>query len=672
MFSCTESAITTLGLDSANDYSGNSFIELFSSDSRQEISNLLESSEHVVIEAKLAEYGHWVEISSYPIKEVGYKVNKFLLIRDISDKHKAKQILIESEAKFRVLAEATPEMIVVLRDKEKIYLNSKWETKLGYPLKEIYSNDFLLKDLLPSDESDRIYNEIEQERIAQGFSQKKIKVKTVSGSYIDCILTIKNIELEGNEAVIGVLTDISEISKTTEILTETKKRYWSLFEASPDAIFLETFDGVVLDCNKRAEEIYRYSRKELLGMKAIDLMPGSQAETLIETTHILREKKEDVIVETYGLRKDGTTFPAEVTINRTVLSNEDCFVVMARDISSRRENEIARQRYEAQVHQLQKLESLGTMANGLANDFNNLLTGIMGYADLLQRSHHGDSSSKEKYEKIIEAARKAGEIIQQLMAYAGKGQVNFQPVSLTDLVNEMRHLIHASVSKASKLKMEIEANLLPVKLDSAQIRQAIINLIKNASEALNSGAGNISLKVCAGNKSFNGDEDGYFGPAFQKGEYQAIIVADDGCGIDEKQLDSIFDPFYTTKFSGRGLGLTALLSTVRSHKGAIKISSAPDTGTEFLILLPIEKLEGKVKISLASELKRKKGAALIVEDEETVREVEALFLEDIGFKTYTAVNGREGLEKFQLLNEELSFILLDLSMPEMGRTRIVT
>ncbi|MBZ0252479.1 MAG: hypothetical protein K8I02_03985, partial [Candidatus Methylomirabilis sp.] len=251
---------------------------------------------------------------------------------------------------------------------------------------------------------------------------------------------------------------------------------------------------------------------------------------------------------------------------------------LQREVAERARMEEERRGLEARIQQTQKLESLGVLAGGIAHDFNNLLMGVLGNAGLALMEMSPEAPGRESVRLIETAAQRAAELTNQMLAYSGKGRFVIERLDLSRLVSEMAHLLHVSISKRAALNLRTPAGLPPIEGDAAQIRQVVMNLITNASDALGDGTGTISVTTgrCAA-------DAGYFDRSFIKddlpeGEYVFVEVSDTGCGMDGETAAKIFDPFFTTKFAGRGLGLAAVLGIVRGHRGAVRVYSEPGRG----------------------------------------------------------------------------------------------
>jgi PAS domain S-box-containing protein len=483
---------------------------------------------------------------------------------------------------------------------------------------------------------------------------------------------------DGQEPVnLVFMRDTSLQRQAEEQLTRASRHYWSLFEASSDAIFLELEDGTIFDCNKSCERMYGYSKSELLNMNARDLVPGSSLtiiEGLIPELDAMKATQSGIQLEAVGRRKDGSLFPSEVLVNFVKVNGEECFAVTIRDISSRREIESSRQRYESQVMQLQKLDHLGQMANGLANDFNNLLTGIMGYSDLILRELPEESTSREKARRIVDAARKASDIIQQLMAYSGKLPTLYQKTSLKVLLRELQPVFRQIAGEGIDLRHAVDEDLPEIQLDPPMLKQALINIVKNSVEALDKNRpGEISITAFPGLCNYYGSEPGYFGPPVKPGSYLVIKVSDNGTGIEPENLNRIFDPFYSTRYAGRGLGLSSVIGMLRSHRGAVMVTSTPGHGTDFAIFLPVDASAsmGEGNTVRHAEESYPAGCALVIDDDENVREILADNIRMLGYEVFVAENGKEGIEVFKSQQRRLNIVLTDLVMPGMNGIEVI-
>lgn len=330
---------------------------------------------------------------------------------------------------------------------------------------------------------------------------------------------------------------------------------------------------------------------------------------------------------------------------------------------------------EAQVRHAQKLESLGVLAGGIAHDFNNLLMGIMGNASIALEQIESSSPAKVSVGRVERIAQHAAELTNQLLAYSGQGKFFNETINLSATVEEMVDLLDAAKSKKHVLRCNFASDLPTIEGDVAQISQVIMNLITNASEAIGEDAGTITLNtgLVAVDKEYLMDT--FLCEDTPEGVYTYLRVADTGCGMDPETVSKIFDPFFTTKFTGRGLGLAAVLGIVRSHKGTLKVHSKPGEGTIITVVFPcsqdqsvLEKTSEGECISFGSGVEQ--SLVLVVDDEETVRTVVSESLHHLGFKVLEAKNGIEAIEKYKADAGRIEFIVLDMSMPDMSGVEV--
>jgi two-component system cell cycle sensor histidine kinase/response regulator CckA len=333
-----------------------------------------------------------------------------------------------------------------------------------------------------------------------------------------------------------------------------------------------------------------------------------------------------------------------------------------REIIERTERE--RQRLEQQLRHVQKLESLGVMAGGIAHDFNNVLAVVLAL-----RSLSPGHPARPLVDEILKAAQRAAELTRQMLAYSGKGHFVLQRIDLSSLVRGMHHMLRVSVSKKACLEEDLAQDLPPVLADATQLRQVLMNLLVNASEALEERAGTIRLSTSAQFFDGTGPRSHLVPEPLPGGRYAALTVCDTGCGMDPVILGRLFDPFFSTKFTGRGLGLAAVLGIVRGHHGAIQVESHSGQGTTFRVLLPADEsapAEDEASSAEGASTWRGAGLILLADDEVSVRAVAREMLERLGFRVLEVADGQAAVDHFARLADEIACVLLDLTMPRLG------
>ncbi|MBN2299483.1 MAG: response regulator, partial [Deltaproteobacteria bacterium] len=313
------------------------------------------------------------------------------------------------------------------------------------------------------------------------------------------------------------------------------------------------------------------------------------------------------------------------------------------------------------------------MAGGIAHDFNNLLMAILGNLDLALLDMSPVSRSRTYIEHALSAVHKAADLTNQMLAYSGRGKFDLKSFDMSEMVEEMTHLLKASIAKTITLNLRMSRDLPPIIADPGQVQQIIMNLIVNASDAIADKPGIITITT--GMQEC--DETYFLQSRFKEkppaGLYVFFEVKDTGCGMDEQTQEKLFDPFFTTKFTGRGLGMAAVLGIIEGHKGSITVESEPGKGTTIRALFPSSK-EGK---QLGQEIKsaatipgetrkvpRPNEAVLIVDDEDIVLSVCSSMVQHLGYRVFTAADGDEALEIFRARKDEIGCIILDLTMPK--------
>ncbi|HEY5999934.1 MAG TPA: ATP-binding protein, partial [bacterium] len=327
-----------------------------------------------------------------------------------------------------------------------------------------------------------------------------------------------------------------------------------------------------------------------------------------------------------------------------------------------------RLRVEAALRQSQKMEALGRLTGGVAHDFNNLLTAVLGNADLALADLPPDAPARESVEQIQKASLHAAELTRQMLAYAGRGSISVQPVALRDLVHDMAQLLGSSISKRHALVLELAEALPAVEADPAQLRQIVMNLVINASEAIGEHEGAINVRTAALAPGEQVAGDLVVGD-LAAGRRVLLEVADTGEGMDAATLPRVFDPFFSTKFAGRGLGLPVVAGIVRRHGGAVSVRSRRGAGSTFSVVLPASEDARPAAAVAPGDVQpgawRGSGAILLVDDEEPVRDMASRMLRAMGFGVLEAADGLEALGTLEKHGGEIRAVLLDLTMPRM-------
>jgi two-component system cell cycle sensor histidine kinase/response regulator CckA len=469
------------------------------------------------------------------------------------------------------------------------------------------------------------------------------------------------------EQLVRVRTSEQALQATTAALQESSRRQRAILDNIADLAWVKDKEGRYVAVNRAYAAAMGRTPEAIMGCTDEDLFPADLARAHHDgDTRVLsnggRVRLEEEFIDRKGQRLRFEVIKTAILDDSGELRGT---TGIARDISERTRAEEARRRLEAKVLQSQKLESLGVLAGGLAHDFNNLLVGIMGNAGVARSELAPESPAQETLERIEAAALRAADLTRQMLAYSGKGRFIIERVDLTRAVQEMTHLLGAVISKKAALRLNLADRLPAIEADPTQVRQVLMNLITNASDALGDRDGVIGLTT----GRIEADRD--YLDTFEAdsgavpGTYVYLEVTDSGAGMDAETLKRIFDPFFTTKFTGRGLGLAAVLGIVRGHHGAIRVYSEVGRGTTFKVLLPA--IDGAADQPAAPQNRlsaiRGHGNVLVVDDEEVVRDVAKRVLTLVGFTVEIARDGEQAIEMVRPDPARFNCVVLDMMMP---------
>jgi two-component system cell cycle sensor histidine kinase/response regulator CckA len=355
-------------------------------------------------------------------------------------------------------------------------------------------------------------------------------------------------------------------------------------------------------------------------------------------------------------------------LSATVFPAADDLVAILSDITEQLRGEKERARVDAQLQQAQKLESLGVLAGGIAHDFNNLLVGILGNASLAMLDLEPGALARESISQIEQAGQRAAELTRQLLAYAGKGRYVVEPTDATAVISDMTSLLRTAISRNASLQLDLTTSLPTIDVDVNQFRQVLMNLVTNASDALDGNPG--LIRISTGRQEVSREYLAACAPGgdARLGTHTFVEVHDSGTGMDAITRQRMFEPFFSTKFTGRGLGLAATMGIMRSHHGAVRVESELGSGTTVRLLFPSSVSSGGEGLAtgLESEAWHGDGQILVVDDEAGVRAVASALLRRRGFRTQEASDGAMAMDIFRAQPDAFNLVLLDLTMPTMG------
>ena len=441
-------------------------------------------------------------------------------------------------------------------------------------------------------------------------------------------------------------------------IADSKARLAGIVSSAMDAIILVDHELRITVFNPAAEQIFETSADEAMGEPLTRFIPDLAS--YFQPPPDGQGHSETVRHEVRGVRAKGKPAELEITIANLHVAGRPFFSVIARDVTQRKE-------LERLLLQKDKLESLGLLAGGIAHDFNNILVGIMGNASLALDTLGPNNPASAMLRDVMLASETAGNLTRQLLAYAGKGRFVIEPVNLSDLIRQLGSLLQTSIPKTVQLRLELAEDLPSIEADVTQAQQLIMNLVINGAEAMGDKPGEIIIATATQDVDEAYIASTLGAAPIKPGRYVDLQIHDTGSGMSQETIDRIFDPFFTTKFTGRGLGLAAVLGIVRGHKGAIKVYSTRARGTTFKILLPVTD-QRIVKRAPSQNVERTAGAetVLVIDDEDIVRRSAKTVLQRYGYEVVLAENGLEGLELYRVLAGKVHLVLLDMTMPVMG------
>ncbi len=462
------------------------------------------------------------------------------------------------------------------------------------------------------------------------------------------------------------ITNYAQLAETHKLLQDSETLYRTLFEQSPDGIQLtDPVTTKAVYFNTTAHQQLGYSREEFAGLTVADYEIIDSPEMIYERIDALLQSGSTTFESVYRT-KQGTHINTFVSLRTIDIFDQHLILASVRNITARKALEARQLEMERRLLHAQKLESLGVLAGGIAHDFNNLLAAIMGNLDLSLLQLPVATPERTLIERAFQACHRAADLTRQMLAYSGKGAFELREVDLGDLVRTNAELLRTSIPRTISMLVETAGELPPIKADPGQIQQIVMNLITNAAEAMGQNPGLIAISTGAADYDTATLDQSRLEEKSAAGRFVWLEVSDNGCGMDEQTMQRLFEPFFTTKFTGRGLGMAAVLGIVRAHQGAIFLESAVGCGTRFRVLFPAITHQQSVATESHPEATVPgNGLVLVADDEEMVRNFCATCIERLGYNVLPAADGQEALELFMAHKDEIDLAILDLTMPHM-------
>ena len=469
--------------------------------------------------------------------------------------------------------------------------------------------------------------------------------------------------------------DITDLNLAKQALADSEERYRLLIETARDVIIRHDLSGRITFVNQAGGEMLGLPREKIIGMSGTDLLaPEAKFDALKRREARVAGAAGVFLYETEFQHPDGRVLPLEVS--STLLpsplngSGEPQILLVARDIADRRKSQAEERLVEARLRDAQKFESLGVLAGGIAHDFNNLLVTIMGNAELLREDLPASDEQQDGLGAIMAAGEQAAELCRQMQAYAGATPSSTEAHDLSEVVGKIQHLVQAAVTGSSHVHFELAEELPAVLIDSTQIRQVIMNMVNNAAEAVGSEGGEVMIRTGVKDLTRIDLKNWTAGDELSPGSHVFCEIRDSGCGMESHTVARMFEPFLSTKFAGRGLGMSAALGIVKSHGGAFMVESQPDQGTVVSFWLPAQSSIKTVpgakeaeRVEISYDLKGR--TIMLVDDDPRVRAVAESFLRRLGCRVLSAADGYDAVRLYGQRHGEIDAIVLDYTMPGM-------
>lgn len=583
-----------------------------------------------------------------------------IVARDVS-------MRLRSEERFRALTDLLPDIISIFDRNGVMTYNSTAARKIhGHKVEDLHGRS-TFELIHPEDRA------VVQNTFSSLLKNPK-KEAVVRYRYLHANGSYTWMEASGRnelanphiKGIIAVSRDISEQVRTEQLLRDDEQRYRMLFGANPHPMLVFDLETQrFLELNTTALGLYGYSRDEFLALTIRDIWSTEDWPRLdLFNTRLNANSANGRIPGAWRhLLKSGRIIDVELVANRIEWAERPAYIVQVNDVTEHL-------KLEKKLQQTQKLESLGLLAGGIAHDFNNILTAILGHASLISFDVPPSTAVGKSIQLIEESARRAADLCRQMLAYSGRGRLSVRPINLCGFVQEIVNLLRVSIGKNCRLMLSSSPGLPLIEVDTTQLQQVVMNLVINAAEAIGEHEGTIRLTT----RFLHADralfDTMYLAQELAEGEYVELKISDTGCGMSPETIACVFDPFFTTKFTGRGLGLAAVLGIVRGHNGAIRVESELGNGTTFTLLFPVAKGStipvAEVPPPIEMIARAKARTVLVVDDEAVVRDIARSMLERWGLRVIQAEDGVQGIEKFRKHQDEIDIVLLDLTMPRLG------
>ena len=580
------------------------------------------------------------------------------LLESIVDRHRAKLALQESEAKNRALLETIPDLIFEL-SRDGVFLSCKGAKEDFYlPPEEFLGKR--LEEVLPEEVARNAHSHLE-ELLKSGTPQVFEYTLPVADQVRH---NESRFVMSGDERILAIVRDITERKQAEEALKESRRTLATLMSNLPGMVYRcrNDRDWTMEFVSDGCQALTGYEPSALLQNRRVAyarlIHPGDREAVWETIQEALREKQPfrmEYRIETAAGQEKWVWEQGRGVFSFSPAGELLALEGFITDITERKKAE------ETLLH-TSRMEATATLAGGIAHDFNNLMVGVLGNAELLQASRTLRAQERELLDAISKAAQRAGDLAQQMLAFARGGKYQPQVINLNDSIREILELQGPSLSSEIQVVHQLESQLWTVRADPAQMSQIVMSLCLNAAEAIE-GSGRIIVTT----RNLKVDRElARSSPRLKPGRYVVLTVEDTGCGMDEGTLAKVFEPFFTTKFMGRGLGLAAVYGIVSHHGGLITAESVKGGGTTIRIYLQATEARIRGSQSPKPNLPGGTETILLIDDEPIVLDVTRKMLQRLGYEVHAASDGKEALEFARTFKGAINLAVLDMGMPVLG------
>lgn len=596
--------------------------------------------------------------------ELGEFIGALCMVQDISERIMAERSLYAAEHKFRGLVEQSLVGIYIIQGDYFVYVNPKMAEIFGYTPEEI-TFEKTISDLV-AEKDWHIVKENTQRRIENEMSsiQYGFRGKRKNGTPVFVEVFGARTEYNGQPAIIGTLLDVTN----RRIAEESANRLLHAVEQTDEVIFMTEVDGTIRYVNPAFEKLYGFTKEEVIGKTPRILKSGKTPDEYYRAFWQDLLAGKSLRMEYVNKSKFDTLITVESSVNPVYSADGIMtgFIAVQKDITQRKKIENEKKSLEDQIIQMQKMESLGTLAGGIAHDFNNILGIIIGRLLLVENLVKGNPKLEESWEAISKTVQRGASLVRQILTFARKTDIPFDAVDVNTSIQEIIELLQQTFPKTIIFSLHLDPHLPSIVGDHTQLHQTLLNLCVNARDAMaEHGTLTLSTRLVAGENIH-----GKF-PNAHAEQYVMVTVSDTGMGMERETLSRIFEPFFTKKERGKGtgLGLAVVYGVMASYNGFVDVTSEIGKGSTFYLYFPSfvsdEVPKGK-QLTQASVIQGGTETILLVEDEDMLRETTVMLLERKGYRVLTAIDGKEAIEVYKRHWKQISLVFSDEGLPKLG------